>query len=317
MVELQNEEIIEERKWCVYIHTNKHNNKVYIGITNNVKNRWGSNGKKYLKIKKDGSYDQPAFARALKKYSNWIKDWEHIIFMENLTHIKAKYVERILISLYKSNCCRYKNPSYGYNLTDGGDGMVGYKYSNETKQKMSKKAKERFKDKENTPWFGKKLSDEHKKKIGDRNKGKYTGEKNPMYDVHLTGSKNPMYGVCRCGENNPMYGKKHSEQTKQKIRNSLRGKYVGDKNPMYGKQRFGPDNPHYGKGKAVVQLDEAGNILFEYVSASAAEKETGIRASNIYKCCKGYIKTCGGFRWEYKDEYEQQFENLNKDKKEK
>jgi hypothetical protein len=43
------------------------------------------------------------------------------------------------------------------------------------------------------------------------------------------------------GQNNPFYGKKHSEETKQKISNSRRGKLTG------------PDNPNYG-GKSVTDI---------------------------------------------------------------
>ena len=36
-------------------------------------------------------------------------------------------------------------------------------------------------------------------------------------------------------DHNPMYGKKHSEETKKKMREAKKGKYVGEKSPMYGK----------------------------------------------------------------------------------
>lgn len=42
--------------------------------------------------------------------------------------------------------------------------------------------------------YGKKLSNEAKAKISKANKGRLVGDKNPMYDVHLTGDKNPMFG---------------------------------------------------------------------------------------------------------------------------
>ena len=48
----------------------------------------------------------------------------------------------------------------------------GSKCSEETKKKMSKTAKERFKDKTNHPCYGKPCSEETKRKIGLANKGK-------------------------------------------------------------------------------------------------------------------------------------------------
>ena len=41
-------------------------------------------------------------------------------------------------------------------------------------------------------------------------------------------------GVQLFGEDNPMYGKHHTEETKQKLSEALKGKLAGEKNPMYG-----------------------------------------------------------------------------------
>jgi predicted GIY-YIG superfamily endonuclease len=41
-------EEINEKLWCVYMHKNKTNGKVYIGITSrDVKDRWGLDGSGY------------------------------------------------------------------------------------------------------------------------------------------------------------------------------------------------------------------------------------------------------------------------------
>lgn len=47
-----------------------------------------------------------------------------------------------------------------------------------------------------------------------------------------TGEQHPTYG--RCGELNPFYGKHHSEETRQKISESRKGKCCGEENPFYG-----------------------------------------------------------------------------------
>ena len=40
---------MENKKWSLYIHTNKINHKQYVGITSRkVKDRWGKNGNNYI-----------------------------------------------------------------------------------------------------------------------------------------------------------------------------------------------------------------------------------------------------------------------------
>ena len=41
--------------------------------------------------------------------------------------------------------------------------------------------------------------------------------------------------IFKIGENNPMYGKKHSDETRKKMREAHKGKQVGEKNPFYGR----------------------------------------------------------------------------------
>ena len=118
----------EEKKWCVYIHTNKINNKAYIGITSRrLSERWGNNGRGYRK-------EQPIFHRAIKKYG-W-DNFEHVIWADELSEEEAKHIEVLLIALFKTNCKRYNRPSYGYNSTDGGEGWLGGHHSEETKEIM-------------------------------------------------------------------------------------------------------------------------------------------------------------------------------------
>ena len=95
----------ESNNYTVYMHTNKTNNKVYVGITyRNVQERW-QNGLGYKK-------DQPVFYNAIRKYG-W-DGFEHIVFAEHLTEKEAKHMEILLIALYKTNCKKYDNPEYGY-----------------------------------------------------------------------------------------------------------------------------------------------------------------------------------------------------------
>lgn len=99
----------EERKYCIYMHINKINNKFYIGMTGRkVEQRWGSNGSNYS--------TQTHFWNAIQKYG-W-DNFEHTVLLEQLTKEEACKIEVLLISLFNT-----QNPNYGYNVSPGGDGI--------------------------------------------------------------------------------------------------------------------------------------------------------------------------------------------------
>ena len=94
------------RKYVVYIHTNKVNNKKYIGITSREPSqRWGTDGK---------GYKGQRFFNAIQKYG-WA-NFEHVVLFDNLTELQAKNMETELIIKYKTT-----NEKFGYNMTFGGE----------------------------------------------------------------------------------------------------------------------------------------------------------------------------------------------------
>jgi hypothetical protein len=96
------------KKYCVYIHKNKINGKIYVGQTSKSPNaRFGLNGQQYC------YNEETKFAKAIKKYG--FNNFDHIIIKENLTKNEANLLESQLITKYDS----FKN---GYNMTLGGDG---------------------------------------------------------------------------------------------------------------------------------------------------------------------------------------------------
>ena len=255
----------EDKKWCIYVHRNKANNKAYIGITyRNPQERWGKNGRCYTKN------NQPVFYNAIQKYG-W-DNFEHIIWEENLTEKEAKEWEIRLIALFRTNCRRYKNPECGYNMTDGGDGCLGRKFSEEAKMKMSE--------------LHKNPSEETRRKISEANK-------NPSEETRMKMSQSQKERFSKL-ENNPMYGKHHTEESKKKMSEAQKRRFADYKN-----------NPMYGNGRYVVQLSIYGEYIEEYVSAHEAQRITGINETSIRMCCshKKKYKTAGGYKWMYKDEY--------------
>ena len=59
------------------------------------------------------------------------------------------------------------------------------------------------------------------------------------------------------------------------------------------------ENIDHSKSKAVNQYSLDGIYIATYKSASEAERQTGIRNGNVVQCCKGKLKTSGGFIWKY------------------
>ena len=79
--------IIVNGSYSVYVHTNKINGKMYVGITGrDVQERW-KNGFCYI--------DSPKFYNAIKKYG-W-ENFDHEIFAARLTESEAMRVENLLI----------------------------------------------------------------------------------------------------------------------------------------------------------------------------------------------------------------------------
>lgn len=69
-----------------------------------------------------------------------------------------------------------------------------------------------------------------------------------MMGERRKGSNNGMYGTHRVGEKNPFYGKKHTLETTQKIKNTLKGKLALDKNPAWcGGRSFEPYCPKFNR----------------------------------------------------------------------
>lgn len=176
----------------VYIHTAP-NRKRYVGITHNrPKRRWDC-GRGYQR--------NEHFYAAIQKYG-W-ENFTHQVF--EVPSEEAMYRnEQELIELFKSN-----NPKYGYNNSIGGEpGSLGYKHTDEVKQKMSRALK------------GRKLTEETKQKISVSNKGKL----GTMKGKHHTEEAKQKISAARKDKPGTMKGKHHTDEAKQKISAANKGK---------------------------------------------------------------------------------------------
>ena len=111
--------------------------------------------------------------------------------------------------------------------------MYGKKLSEEQKLKLSENSRG-----SKNSFYGKKHTEETKNKIGQKNHEHMKGDKNPMYgklvyDIwmkkygeekanELLKEKSERHSIMMCGDKNPFFGKSHTEETKEKISNSLK-----------------------------------------------------------------------------------------------
>lgn len=114
--------------YCLYRHTSP-SGKCYIGITKrNPIDRWGQNGCNYLKPNKSGTPKHPIFCNAILKYG-W-DNIKHEVLFDHLDKDRACRLEQELIR-------HYKNLNLSYNVTNGGDGVLGYKFTPEQLKRLS------------------------------------------------------------------------------------------------------------------------------------------------------------------------------------
>ena len=115
------------KKYCVYCHTNKQNNKKYVGITSEKPEKRWKNGLGY----KHNEY----FFNAILKHG-W-EEFTHEILFTDLSKDDAEQIEKRLIKKWELT-----NRSRGYNIEGGGN--LGKEVSESTKKKLSEAAKKQM-----------------------------------------------------------------------------------------------------------------------------------------------------------------------------
>ena len=247
-------------KYIVYCHITP-NGKKYIGITSIGMHKRFANGKGYR--------TQKVFYRAIQKYG-----WEnirHIVLLDNLDRESAKQCEKYYIALYKTNCNRYNNPSFGYNMTDGGDtGTVGLHLSEEHKQKLREINKKR-----RTPisYF-------------DLN-GNYIGTANTYNEAQIiTGI--PKENILKAvkGRIKSCGGYQFRYFIKEDVKNGI--------------DRYKINKNHFTKYNVpVYQYSLDGIFIRCFRNPRIAEKETGFKSGHIIECAKGIYNVSYGFVWSF------------------
>lgn len=230
----------------------------YIGKTINIKQRYSQHLRSNEKT---------------KKYA-WIKSLENkglkpTMSIVDIVNKDWGFWEDWYIQYYKF---------LGFDLKNHKSGGAGGCLSLEVKQKISEKLK------------GKPKSEEHKNKtiknlIPGNNKGK------KIKDCQ----KEKLFNGLRCYiEKNgyPMKGKVVSNETKEKILNTLITKY-GFKRKIKKFKSFDEYNKH--RERIIECFDLNGNLIKKYKSIELNKKQR----TNIISCANGRKKTAYGYIWKY------------------
>ena len=210
--------------------------------------------------------------------------------------------ERILIDIYNAS----KNDNY-YNLAEGGNGFTSNEVSErwknkEYRNKMIESSKKMWENPEHREYMEKVMSGSNNHFYGK----KHTDEtKDKIRQVHI-GNKYRL-------------GRKHTDETKDKIRQAHIGRTYGDdvkakvseaskmlwkktEHREYMKKVMSGSNNP--RAKKVICLNN--KMIFETVTL--ASNKTGIYVSGISRCCKGQRNSAGKIngepaKWMYYEDY--------------
>jgi group I intron endonuclease len=168
----------------IYKTTNLINNKFYVGIHSSD-------------VLDDNYLGSGIYLRnSIKKYGRKNHKRDILEFFPDRKALSDREENMVNEEILKDPLCM--------NLKSGGEfvGMLGYRHSKESLEKISKNRKGKCIGEDNH-MFGKKHSSDTIKKIKDN-------------------------GIFLSGENNPFYGKTHTKEIKEKIRKSHTGKKASE-----------------------------------------------------------------------------------------
>lgn len=245
--------------YSVYTHTSP-SSKVYVGVSNNPKRRWGTYGAPYLCKSKNGSYAQSCFASAILKYG-W-DNFKHEILLIDRPFSEALYAEKYLIRWYKIH-------HLSYNMSDGGE------YYSGTRGPLSKEHRQKVKEFMSThhPMKGRYHTEEAKAKMSEAAKNRnFSSEKKAAIAEKIRKAHKGRHHVL-------------SEEGRKNI--VLKNKEMAKK----GLVKY--------RTKEVHQYDFNGNYIASFPSVSKGAKAIHKNSGDVSMCACGKHLSVGGYIWSY------------------
>ena len=271
----------------IYITTNLVNGKRYLGqrtFTQGWQNYLGSG---------------TAFKRALKKYGeeNFHKDIIYICYSQEELN-QVEYELSVFLDVVESDNF--------YNLVYGGGTSRGWHQSQETRDKIGQKAKDRLLDPKNHPMYGKSgLAGEKNPMFGVSPKERMDEEKyQQWYEKHIPyweSYSSKLKGKHMWGDGpNPNIGKHLSDEQKEFLSQNAKNRFKNPENhPMYGKHHSEESLRKMSEAKKnktpmhlcipvyCIELHQC------FYASAAVESTLHICALGVSKCCRGIQKSAG------------------------
>ena len=225
---------------------------------------------------KNTFYDKSIFKK--NKIEKLKKDGIKIISKKiiiDLSNEKSLLLEKKLISLIGR---RDLNKGTLVNTTDGGNGRLNSKHSEEIKNKISENRKGKG--------IGWKHTEETLEKMSINQIGINNGFYGKTHNIDVRKKQSDRIS----GLNHPMYNKKHDGETIKKLKEHR--KTISNEKIKEICQKF---------NKEVLMYDLKMNYLNEFESVKEASLYTNINESIISKCCRGDIKSPTRYFFKYKN----------------
>lgn len=301
----------------IYKIQNILNDKVYIGSSIHIMNRWSRH-------RSDLEKNRSTSNKLQLSYNKNGKDNFKFSIIEECSIDELLEREQFYIDLFDSynkgyNSVKFAGHTLGFSPTKETrdkirntllkmNHMKGKKHSDESRKRMSEshkgvKLSEEHKRKisENSSRhnLGKHLSDETKKKLSKSHKGKKLSQNvKDKISKSLTGKKHSEESKNKMSKSQK--GRIFSDLHKKRISESRKGiklsKEVCDKMSMSRKGRLSSKyNP-----TPVLQYDLNNNFIKEWLDLYELS-QNGFHSSNISRACKDFKRTAFGFKWKFKN----------------
>jgi group I intron endonuclease len=255
----------------IYKILNTHTNRIYIGQAERFKERWKAHASSFRLGKHRNKFMMSDFRKCLGQIGNDDFLEFHVVeVMEGSTKEERNAREEEWIGQFADG----KQHCYNIELKPTKPPASCW---SKTPEETSRRRSQAHKGKRYSPntefqkgtahsGYGKPLSEATRIRLSESNKGKH----NPSEATR------ELIRQANLGSNNPNFGKPKSSEVKEKLAKA-----------------------HQFRAKTVQQFTKEGVFIALYYSAAEAGRKTFVSGSNIIGCCKGRIKSSGGFLWKY------------------